>query len=41
MAEADAKSGAIVAQGLPTARVAQARAIEEVHLDDLLNLVVE
>jgi len=41
MAEANDAIAAAVGQRLPTARVAQPRAIEEVHLDDLLRLVVE
>ena len=41
MAEASESLGAATTQRLPTARVAQVRAIEEVHIDDLLRLVVE
>jgi twitching motility protein PilT len=41
MAEANDAIAAAAGQRLPTARVAQPRAIEEVHLDDLLRLVVE
>ena len=41
MAEADEAVAAAAAQRLPTARVTTPRAIEEVHIDDLLRLVVE
>jgi len=41
MAEVNEPVNAATAQRLPTARVAQPRAIEEVHIDDLLRLVVE
>ncbi len=41
MGEGSESLGAATTQRLPTARVAQVRAIEEVHIDDLLRLVVE
>jgi len=41
MAEANEAVAAAAAQRLPTARVTTPRAIEEVHIDDLLRLVVE
>jgi len=41
MAEANEAIAAAAAGRLPTARVSSPRAIEEIHLDDLLRLVVE